>query len=208
MLHEEKVLYRFKGHRNYVPGVDMFDSMLEVTRHFLGDYPTSVNGSFHQFLRDYAFFRILSDKEPVDIKNCHAHFSIHHLKGEYQVTVSATGEPIASSHDYDEAQVTDTITWGHKTAQIKVKHGYSYMEQLVAITKKLHLKHYKHAEGQWLFTKIQISDVIDPDRFQGRKLVVKAGKNLHNRLTQNLIFLDDNLLGDIWFSLVTKEEKK
>jgi hypothetical protein len=208
MSDEKLISYQFKGHRTYVPGVDIYDSMLEMSLHFLGKYPTALSGSFHRLITHQALFRILEEKEVVEMEKIHAHFLIKTPNRTYQITVSQTGEPISSSYDYDETQVTDVITWGHQTAQIKVKPGYSYMEQLVAITKKLHQKHYKQAEGQWLFTKIQISDVIDPDRFQGRKLVVKAGKNLHNRLTQNLIFLDDNLLGDIWFSLVAKEEKK
>lgn len=208
MLFEKVVSYQFKGKRNYVPGVDQFDSMLDIMHHFLDMYPTTIQGSFHRILRNNAVFRILAAQEPVATKQCHAHFNVMTFTAKYQVTVTQTDEAISSSNDYDENQVTNPITWTDNAAEIQVKSGYSYMEQLVAITKKMHQRFYPEATGQWLFSKIQVKDFIDPDIYIGHRLMVKAGKNFHNKLTQNFITLDEKPVGDIWFSLLSKESIK
>jgi hypothetical protein len=208
MLFEKIVSYQFKGERKYVPGVDLFDSMLDLVHHFLDMYPTSIQGSFHRILRNNAVFRILEAQEAVAIKHCYAHFSVSTSTAGYQVTVTQTDEAISSSYNYDEDQVTNPISWTNKAAEIQIKSGYSYMEQLVVITKKMHQRLYPEATGQWLFTKIQVKDFIDPNLYIGHRLMVKAVKNFHNKLTQNIITLDEKPVGDIWFSLLSKEAKK
>jgi len=207
MLHEKTISFRFKGDRTYIPGVDIFDSLLEIIRQYTGEYPISIQGSFHRLLRHNAIFRIYETNQPVNFKTCHAHFSVQTATETYQITVSKIDEPITSSYVYDEEQVTKEIIFHGQAAEILIKPEYSYIEQLVAITKKLHIKIYPEAKGQWLFTKIQLTHAADPKFFFGRRLVVKAVKNLHYLLTQNSILLDDVPVGEIWFSLARKEEK-
>ena len=84
---------------------------------------------------------------------------------------------------------------------MRVTSAYTYIEQMVAMTKRLHISLYPQAEGQWLFAKIQMSNIIDPDLFIDRWLAIKSENNFHYKLTKNSIKLDDIALGTIWFSL-------
>ena len=208
MLFEKVFNYKFKGKRDYVPGVDIYNSMLATVQQYFGNYPDSVKGNFHRFLRNHAMIHIHPETEILDKKTCYAHFLIEVAQAMFQINVSILDEAITESYDYDENRLTDLINWTARSAKFIIKPDYSYMEQFVAITKRLHLNLYPDSNGQWIFTKIQIKDIIDPNAFTDCNMELKAGKNFHNKLTQNLIYCDDAPIGDIWFSLLPKGETK
>lgn len=200
MLYEKKISFRLKGNRTYVQGPDIFDKTLDGVRDFFKEYPSQVKGEFHRLLMHNAVLRIYRDTEEIDYEKINAHFSIQIKNSSYPVAIIESQSPITSSYEYDEHKVLDHLVIEHGAARMVAKAAYTYIEQIVAMTKKLHLTLYPDAKKKWLFTKIEIKDVIDPSRYPGHELAIKVVRNFHHRLTQNAILLDDNSIGNIWFS--------
>jgi len=204
MIHEKIVHFRFKGKRTYVHGTDIYGNMLDIVHDFFGQYPTSVKGSFHLLLENNGIFRIYESDEPLGIEQFTAIFSII-VKGKaYQVVLFDAGTSISVSYEYDERKVLKNMVLKNEIITMHFKPIYTYMEQLVSMTKKLHLAIYPEAKGKWLFTKIQINDAVDNALYSDKALNVKAERNFQNKLTQCSIRLDDKLIGYIFFSQITK----
>lgn len=206
MLYEKKIPLRFKGKRNYIHGTDMFDNMLSNVRNFFNKYPNEIKGSFHRLLKFQGILRIYDNIEIIDPNIACANFSININGTIYQVIFTASKTPILSSYNYDENIVLDKLSIDNNEARMILKSSYTYIEQIVAVTKQLHLTFYPSGSGNWLFTKIHIRDFIDPSIFPGHMISIKIEKNFHCRLTQSSIFLDKKLLGRIWFSSEALEE--
>jgi len=200
MLHEKEIFFKFKGNRNYVHGTDIFDNVLKNVRFFLKNYPTKINGSFHRFLTSNGILRIYNHDEAVDRENIFALFCIQQETASFLITITSSDSAIPSSYHYDEDNVLHNLVIENDTAKMLAKSSYTYIEQIVAMTKKLHLTLYPNANKNWLFTKIEINDLVDPSLYPNHQLLIKSIKNFHYRLTQSAIILDDNLVGNIWFS--------
>ena len=208
MLHEEIIAFKFKGNRQYVHGTDIIDSVIKKVEEKFGEYPDSIKGSFHRRLKSHGKIRIYPQSKALKDITYNSLFTIEVKEKEYLVTLSQTDRPIKSAYTYDEEAVTLGMVYRDKSVQITVNNNYSFIEQIVALTKKLHLNIYPNSIGNWFFTKIQMQLSIAPKLIPGRYLMIKARKNFHNKLTQNLIYLDTEFIGDIWFSLLPKGEKK
>jgi hypothetical protein len=172
----------------------------------LRQYPTSVTGSIHGMLENNGIFRVYESSEPLGKDKLFALFSIH-MKGKTcQIVLLDAGTPISSSYEYDEQKVLANTILQSDTIAMRFKPAYTYMEQIVTMTKKLHLTIYSGANGKWLFTKIHIKDALDPSLYLNKVLTVKAEKNFQNKLTQCSITLDDQPTGSIFFSLMLQTD--
>jgi len=200
MLQEREIQFKFKGNRDYVHGTDIFDNVLESARIFFDDYPTRIQGSFHRLLTNNGILRIYNHSEVIDYQPVYALFYVQEQSSSFLMTVSNADSIITSSYEYDEQKVLHNVRIEDNKARMFTKSSYTYIEQIVAMTKKLHLTLYPDAKKNWLFTKIQIKEVLHPSLYTNHELAIKAVKNFHYKLTQNAIFLDDNLVGNIWFS--------
>ena len=136
----------------------------------------------------------------LDHADLYAAFSIELKSHSYTASITNANSQITSSYEYDEEIVLEKMVMEMETAKMLATSSFTYIEQIVAMTKKLHLTLYPDTVEKWLFTRIDIKDVLDPSLYPGRELVIKALKNFHNRLTQNAVFLDDQMIGYIWFS--------
>ena len=208
MLHEEIIPFKFKGNRQYVQGADIIDIVIKTSKDIFGEYPVSIKGSFHQSLISQGAIRIYHQDHTPQANTYHSLFFIELPSNTYLVTIGETDRPVTTSYAYDEEKVTLGMTYGNDFVRHVINDTYTFNEQLVALTKKLHLKIYPDSFGKWIFTKIQVQHAMNPKIFPGHKLMVKAKKNFHNKLTQNLIYFNDEQIGDIWFSLLPKGETK
>jgi hypothetical protein len=201
MLYEKRIPFKFKGDRNYVQGADIFDGVLEVVKDFFGEYPNLLKGAFYRLLSNTGIFHLYKEHDFIDQENIYAQFFLLVRRLNYKIIVSASGKNIHSSQEYNENEVLDGFNIKDKIVMMSVKQSFSYMEQIVAMTKRLHFEVYPDVSGKWLFSKIDLKDIINPLLFHNHLLVIEAKKNFHNKLTQNAIFLDDKHLGYIFYSL-------
>ena len=161
MLNETLVPFKFKGGRSYVHGTDIYDSMLEMVLDYFGEYPDSVKGSFHGLLKNNGIFRIYNSGEPLENEQLFGLFSILMKENMYQLVLLDAGTPISLYYKYDEQKVLENVVLKDETITMQFKSTYTYIEQIVSMTKKLHLTIYPVAKGKWLFTKILVDKAVD-----------------------------------------------
>ena len=202
MLHERNIEFKFKGERRYVQGPDIYDGMLATVHDYFKEYPVRVSGTFHRLLNENGICRIYEYKNLINKENYYAVFDIIINNNDYEVSILNDGNSITSSCEYDEKKVLTNMVFDKEKIILPFNSAYTYTEQIVAMTKKLHLKLFSEADGKWLFTKIQINDIIDPALYQGSILSVEAERNFHYKLTQCSITLDNHKIGSVWFSLL------
>ena len=200
-LFEKILTFKYKGQRTYVHGTDIYDSILRTVRNYFEAYPLNITGTFHRPLKANCIFRMYEKQIVLAHGSFYAFFTLGLGSKIYYAALSSIGDQISSSYTYDEDKVLEGFSIKDAKINMHVKSTYTYIEQLVAMTKRLHISLYPEVKGRWLFTKIQISKVIDPDLFVGRELTIKSENNFHYKLTKNSIDLDDIPLGTIWFSL-------
>jgi hypothetical protein len=145
-------------------------------------------------------FFIYEDAAKIEKDVIYADFIINFASKDYFVSLLDADSPVGSSYEYDEDVVLKGMVLSDKTIMLPVKTDYTYIEQIVAMTKKLHYEVYPADNINWLFTKFTLIDVIAPRNYDGRPLSVIAEKNFHNKLTKNIILLDYKHIGEIWFS--------
>ena len=202
MLCQETIHFKYKGNRKYVQGPDIYDAMLQKVLEVFAAYPIHVKGSFNCLLKNNGILRIHESTEKIDKNKLCTFFSITIGSDQYYVVLLDAGTKVSSSCYYDERKVLEDMVFQVDTVTMQAKSEFTYMEQIVAMTKKLHLLIYPGANGKWLFTKIDLATYIDPQLYQDQNISVKARKNFHNSLTQNSIFVNTEEIGEIWFSMV------
>jgi len=201
MLHERNIKFIFKDRRNYVQGPDIYDGILETVKDLFEEYPIEITGSFHRLLNTNGICRIYHDSDEIKYEGTSANFSFKLKNKTYHATILDSYSTISSRREYDEKQIIKGHNVNDNCVALTVKSNYSYMEQIVAITKLLHLHLYPEASGKWLFTKIQIRDFTDPIQFIGHQCKVFNKRHFNYILTQNSIYIDNTPIGNIWFSL-------
>jgi hypothetical protein len=204
MILEKTIKFKFKGKRDYVHGTDIYNKMLDTMHVFCGQYPKSVEGSFHYLLKNHGIFRIYERDTIKEVDHCAAIFNLLIKEKKYQVILHDIETPITSSYAYDERNVLKNMVLNSKTIVMPFNPSYTYIEQFVAMTKKLHFTIYPEATGKWLFTRLQINEAIDNALYADKILSVKSERNFQYKLTQCLIRLNDQLIGNIFFSLIKK----
>jgi hypothetical protein len=171
-------------------------------------HPTQIRGSFHNLLKHCGIMHIFSCGEAFKKDYFYADFVLLFENEEYHAGLSKGGAAVNSSYEYDESDVLEGMIVNQDSIKMVFKTSYTYIEQIVAMTKRLHAIQYPEVKEKWLFTKFRFLDKIDPRLFPGGELLVKAGKNFRNMLTQNTLALDSEPIGDIWFSASELQETK
>jgi len=204
MLYEKTVTFQFKGKRNYVHGTDIYDAALEIIKEHFGLYPLKFTGSFHLLLANDGLFRIYEADHDLKDTNPHALFLFTINDSNYKILLLPAPRKVTDSYEYDENRVLHKAQLSTNRIHKTFSSAYTYMEQIVAMTKKLHLIIYP--ETSWLFTRIQLSNFLDPIMYFHKTLTVEFEKNFYNKLTQSSIALDNEPGGSIYFTARLRKE--
>jgi hypothetical protein len=199
-LYDGPVAFQFKGDRTYVHGTDMFAEVLMVARRCLGADPEEIAGSFHALLDKEARLRIFLEEADSVADDAVAVLRLTVEGRKYRAELTPGDPPVASSYPYDDEDVVVGAVVEGKTITMASKENYTYIEQIVALTKKLHHAVYPDVRDKWLFSKIDLRGRVDPAAYAGRTIAVVAQKNFQNRLSQCAIRVDDEPVGRIYFT--------
>lgn len=193
------VLFPFKGKREYVHGTDIFNYFYQQVSDFkkltLSFHEVSLSPRCH-------VYRLKAEESPPDNKA--ALFSIEKFsieKGaEIQRYYIAHNEDIDLSQltriPYDENLMVKNAEIEAKTARLTPNKAFTFIENLVALTKHLHLTHFDVSGGQWFFAQLELNASINPTG----ELVLKLHKNMGTRLTQSKVYQGNKEIGAIYFS--------
>ncbi|MFY8285232.1 hypothetical protein AAEU31_17160 [Pseudoalteromonas sp. SSMSWG5] len=175
------ILFQFKGDRNYLHGTDTFDKISELLT--------------NEFITDISFRK-------TTVKQC----VISDLKISNVVSVIKTNirtyylcesdENITERYDFDEDALVSNAIIDDKVVSMNMDSNYSFIENIVALTKLLNNNLDKPKYGKWLFG--QYRSQIDNRNFSG-KIEIESVKRIAGKFSENLIYLDGKLAGKIMF---------
>ena len=200
---EEKVLhFRYKGKRDYVHGTDMHEEFASLIR---AANPEAYWGTFkmviHEVTRDQC--RLIYQKDAESIlkpENGRVEFSF--LSDELNLSgwLVETQDPVTERYAYDEDQITQKCSVEGKNIKINEETPYLPIEVLVAMNKHLHLSLFPEADGKWWFTRLDLMRLLEAKDAQFFR--IELLQNLQHKLTKSRVFVNNEHIGYIYFSLV------
>ena len=202
-LHSVGLRLAYKGDRDYLHGTDIYNA---VTRIISGSNPgivfNKIKLSFHkvarnQFKMTYGNHSLLGQM-PKDI-NVEGRFISQ--TADIICWLTETDEHVVENLPYHEEDIVNKTSIDGNSITIEGEVPFTPIEILVAITKNLHMKLYPVRAGRWFFTRLELNRLLKIS--DAPKLKVEIEKNLNNRLTKGSIHSGEEMLGYIYFSLVT-----
>ncbi|MBC2693800.1 MAG: hypothetical protein HF982_00665 [Desulfobacteraceae bacterium] len=203
VTHEVPTNFVFKGKRNYVHGSDIYPAALHIARELWGRYPDEVIGTFHKLLKSQGIFRLRSDEKRDSSEDIFARFIFRFGESKHELVLNAANQPVSVTRPYDEEEVLRFSEMSTKSIRMIVRSDHSYIEQIIAMTKRLHHVVYTDVHDKWLFTKLHIKDRIDPEDYHESALEIRAKRKVQNILSQCSIFVNDWHVGHIFYSAVS-----
>ena len=190
---------KFKGKRNYLQGPDIQRAALRcLATAYPASVITDIDIVFHGMART-GLTLLESDTpeaEPIVQLRCK-------IGGDRRkFLLIEDGRPIAERVEYAEEEIaaaTD-IQVATATATSICPLPYTNIERWVAMTKALHLALYPRLVGKWLYVRGKFDhyqDVYEPT--SQHQIVVQA--NFNNKMTRSSLLIDQQRLGEIYFSL-------
>ena len=201
--YEFSVNFAFKGNRNYVQGADIYSAALRIACELWGRYPDEVMCAFHNLLKSQGIFRLRSGVKGASSKDVYARFVFRFGESKHELVLNATNQPISVTRPNDEKNVLRFSEMSTKSIRMIVRDDYSYIEQIIAMTKRLHHVVYTDVHDKWLFTKLHIKDRIAPEDYCESALEIRAERKVQNILSQCSIFVNDLPVGHIFYSAVS-----
>lgn len=172
--------FKFKADRTYLHGTDVFNK---------------VSAELKESIQDISF-RNTTDKQ------CY----LSSERGDNVVAIIKTvsqsiylvesNEHIKGRYDFDEdGLVTDSIINGNRIS-MSLNEQYTFIENIVALTKKLNNVLDRPRSGKWLFG--QYKSKYNCSDFTGM-LEIESSKRIKSKFSENLIYLDGKLKAKIMF---------
>jgi hypothetical protein len=132
--------------------------------------------------------------------NVWAEFSLSSSQGPISGWMCETDRKVQCRYDYPEDRIENVSIVDQSKSEISIRQdtGFSPIEVIVAMTKKLHYA-VCPTKGKWLFTKLELKQLLKAK--DSSDMRIKLEHNFNNRLTKSSLISDANLIGHIYFSL-------
>lgn len=187
----------FKGSRTYVHGTDIFNQVIEILKN---DFTNeNIDLSFHGIARTN--IDLVSEK-PDNEELVKFAFKYSRADGSRNILYAVeNGIKIDCRYEYPEENICELsiVDIENQTVTLEQNSSYSFVENSVALNKYLLENIFPDAGGKWYFTRFQLKEIPNKN-FYPLKLMLKA--NFNFKLTKTEIFIDNNSVGYVYFSLV------
>jgi hypothetical protein len=183
----------FKGSRDYVHGTDIVSALLKS---FDGENLKDLDLKFNGITSSNLSLLDGNDAESAVKVNIRVT-----LAGEQKVMqLVENDEKIDCRYEYDEDKIIKQteLDLGEQQIQLTKATDYTLCENFVAMNKYLLQTLYPDAEGKWYFTRLEQKKLID----DAALIRVKLIKNFNFRLVKSDIFVGDEVVGSVYFSLI------
>jgi len=175
------ISFKFKASRNYLHGTDIFN---EVNTRLENEYITDI--SFRRSTKHHCWLSSVKEKDAVAI-----------IKSQSRVMyLVESDELITERYSFDEDSLVESAVISDKKISMNLNEGFSFIENVVALTKKLNISLDKPELGQWLFGQYKSND--DHVNFKG-EIVIESSKRIKSKFSENLIYLNGNFAAKIMF---------
>ena len=186
----------FKGNRNYVHGTDIYQKVFDLLSHEIEEkFDLSFHGIATKNMK-------LSHQVPTDeslIKFVCKH--IDKSKNKVVLYGIEIDSKIECRYNYLEEDICalSQVNISKQELILTKDSSYSFIENSVALNKYLLEKLFPDANGKWYFTRLQLEQLPKKISYP-LKLNLKA--NFNFKLTKTEIFIENQSIGFIYFSLV------
>jgi len=186
----------FKGSRNYVHGTDIYHQILSLLSNQIKE---KFDLSFHGIATSNMQLSYQAPKDETLIK-----FVCKYIdKSKNKIVFYGTeiDNKIECRYEYLENDICSLsqINTVKQEVILSKDSTYSFIENSVALNKYLLENLFPNANGKWYFTRLQLKQ-LPKETCYPLKLSLKA--NFNFKLTKTEIFIDNQSIGFIYFSLV------
>lgn len=188
-----------KGARDYIQGPDLFNAAFET----LAAEPGGVSGdfeiAFHRMAHSQVELIWDTDTAPED---AFAVGSWSMPQGRARYWMREVDAPLCDRQPYPEEEIVAKLDFDEdfSKAQLDDAFPYSDMEIWVSMIKAMHQRRFADAAGKWLFARAKLW-AYDPHHAPA-SLRVELAATLGTKLTRNVVYLNDEKIGDIFFTLM------
>lgn len=195
----QQIEFQFKGARNYIQGTDMFNVMIS-------SYPdvdvTNIRFTVHGFVSTPLCLLYSADSkealnEVADIR-ARCQFDAEGVTHWLALTQGEGDEISGSRYEYDEERIISSCRMEKEGIVLAQQSPYTFIENIVAMSKYMHQQLFPEAVGKWIFTRIDLTADCD----ERENLALQFKHNMNYRLTKSDILVNDKKVGDLYFSLV------
>ena len=198
------VTFCFKGSRDYVHGTDMFNKIIELNKErFNGAEFIDIDMTVRSIARtNMNMFESQSFNNNPSMP-INANFSINSNGNRIDVLLVENGDAINCKYEYNEEELEHAavVQIEEKIITLSNFSKYTLIEKIVALNKKLLNSLFPNHGGKWYFAKIKLRELnLNTPVSATIKLVFK--KNLDFKLTDTIIYVEGEQVGNIYFSLL------
>jgi len=192
----------FKGSRTYVQGPDIFDAVLDKLKE---DFDLSklikIKYAAHNMLHNNANLYVVNDfkKDNFEIINSIITFTSKDKK--YHAVVSQNKRQISCKVEYSEEIVRTQSEINSNIITFENILDDSLTELIVSMN-KFYLQETVTKDGKWIVTQFEYNNLINYFNIRNKALKLELISNFNNKLTKSQVFVDNNLVGYLYFSLV------
>lgn len=187
----------FKESRNYVHGTDIFNKVIKLLENDMKN--EKIDLSIHSVAKtNMDLISIKPDNEDL-LKFA---FKFINNDGNKDILYAVeNNKKINCRYAYPEEDICNLseLFLNEEKVFLEKNTSYTFVENCVALNKYLLENLFPDAKGKWYFTRFQLNKIPTEDVYPVR-LELKA--NFNFKLTKTEIFIGDESMGYIYFSLV------
>lgn len=193
----------FKGTRDYLQGGDLCQAIMQAAKARSPGEVVRFQLAFHRFIARQPDLLWLDPQDPASrAKDAPAEFTISGTRGQLRGQLVESGRAVDCRIPFDEDSIVRACDISGDVVSIGTESGYLPTEVLVSMTKHLHNRLLPAPAGRWIFTRLDVARLFAAGDAAG--MSVTLGENLHGRLTKSAIRVGGQMLGHIYFSLVSR----
>lgn len=190
----------FKGDRDYLHGTSLYDGVMAWIVNAYGERPiTELDVSYHRLARtQVAIYSALrgNQEEPLGV------LSFSSEGRRRKLFLYETGQPVTVRSDCGEDQICSQVVVDNdqQKATMSPLPGFTDIELWVFMIKRLHHEIFPDLPGKWLFVRARFPIYIE-QLMHDKPFVVQLLSNFQNKLTRSALFVGNDFVGEIYFSL-------
>jgi len=183
---------KYKGARSYLQGGDIFNTLED-------ELSSSDDGYLSKLvLKHFARNQIeLLMEEPADIASVLGTALWKSSSGEEKrLWLTETDVAVTETSPFDEEVILTHARAEDQHIQLTVTNGYSVIENIIALTKKLNYTLSPQVSGKWLFGQLDLQQKL-PKSWES--LCIDRTICVANSFSRNRILINDQHYGEIRF---------
>lgn len=190
--HRRELEFQFKGQRDYVHGTSICDALFELFGHEFAQFDIK----FSQRLSNSRCTLHVSDSSSVPVSACSGRVRIRDETLHFGLQ-PADENGATARVDYPEDEIVAASQLAPDYCSMSPNNAYTFIENLVALTKAWHLHRAPPKSGQWMFARLELARPV----LRCARIDLRLQSDLAGRMTCSDVVVDSQSAGRMYFSL-------